>query len=149
MNHPNSPLVICQMQRIFSLSLALLLLVGSVSVTVNRHFCMGELQSVTLFAVAEACHQEAAPSCPLHAKTTKKDCCSNDHELVKSDDDRQLVDVPGLPAIAWALVPRSLSPSVPFPVAPHLRSRQNKRFQDYRPPPIIVDAPRQYQVFRL
>jgi len=139
--------VIPFVRRLLSLSLALVLLLGSVSLTINRHFCMGELQSVALFAAAEACHQEATPNCPLHADESQKDCCDNDHELITSDDDRQVVDAPALPV--WAAIPPSLTPPAVPPVPSHLRSRQNKRFQDYRPPPIIVDAPRQYQVFRL
>lgn len=136
-------------RRLLSLSLACLLLLGSVSLTVNRHFCMGELQSVALFAAAEVCHEEVTPSCPLHPKAeqSKKDCCENDQELVKSDDDRQLVDAPSWPAVTWTLTPSPLSPLTPSPQ--HPRPRKNTSFQHYRPPPLLVDAPRQYQVFRL
>ena len=96
-------------QAIAPLFLALLMLVGSVGVTVNRHFCMGELQSVALFAVAEVCHQEAAePVCPLHAEAkAKKDCCNDEHEFVKSDIDKQLVDATDLPT------PTLLNPLTP------------------------------------
>ena len=137
------------MRRLLSLSLACLLLLGSVSLTINRHFCMGELQSVALFAAAEVCHEETTPSCPLHPKAeqSKKDCCENDQELVKSDDDRQLIDAPNWPVVTWASVPQSLSPSVIPPQ--HPRPRKNTSFELYRPPPLFVDAPRQFQVFRL
>ena len=134
-------------QRPLSLSLALLLLVSSVSLSVSRHFCMGELKSVALFAEAEACHQEATPSCPLHAKATKKGCCDDDHELVEADDDRQVVDVPVLPTPVWGV------PTLPAPRFPefalHLRARPNKTFENYRPPPLLIDVPRRFQVFRI
>ncbi|MCP9236331.1 hypothetical protein [Lewinella sp. JB7] len=135
------------MIHILPLFLALLMLVGSVGVTVNRHFCMGELQSVALFSAADACHEEATPSCPLHAQPTKNNCCNDEHELVTWDNDRQLVDAPALPALNWAvpLPPPSALPAF----ALHLRTRPNTTFQHYRPPPILIDAPRQFQVFRI
>ncbi|CAH0999209.1 hypothetical protein LEM8419_00506 [Neolewinella maritima] len=135
------------MHRVVSLFLALLLFVGSVGVTVNRHFCMGELRSVALFAAAEVCHEDAAaPACPLHA-AAKKDCCNNEHELVKSDIDQQVVDAGDLPT------PPAFAPSLPPAPTPsytlHLRARANKTFENYRPPPRLIDVPRRFQVFRI
>ena len=135
------------MQRIAPLFLALLMLVGSVGVTVNRHFCMGKLKSVALFAEAEVCHAETTqPACPLHAKA-KKDCCNNEHELVKSDIDKQLVDATPLPP-APAFTPLRLPPLAPSPSL-HLRARPRGSIEQYRPPPRLIDVPRQYQVFRI
>ena len=145
------------MKRTVPLFLAFLLLLGSVGVTVNRHFCMGELQSVALFAAAEACHEATAPACPMHAAVLSPplsegegvaaDCCNDEHELVKADDDRQLAEVPALPTGAWVMV------APPAPLFPqfslHLRARPNMTFEQYRPPPKLIDAPRQFQVFRL
>ncbi|MBB4079399.1 hypothetical protein GGR28_002019 [Lewinella aquimaris] len=137
------------MIRIFPLFLALLMLVGSVGVTVSRHFCMGEMKSLTLFGKSDVCEMAVAekPVCPLHASPEKKGCCDDEYELVKWDNDRQLADAPALPAIAWALT----APTPPaFPeFALHLRARPNKTFQHYRPPPIIIDVPRRFQVFRI
>ena len=137
------------MQRLLSLFLALLTLVGSIGVTVNRHFCMGELKSVALFAEAEVCHRAAAPACPLHAAaavTSPDDCCNDEHELVQLDDDRQLIDGYDLPA---DVIP--LRPTEPLVCRAtlHLRSRKVNSFAHYRPPPLWVDAGRQYQLFRL
>lgn len=135
------------MKRAIPISLAFILLIGTVSVTVNRHFCMGELQSIALFSAAEACHEEAVASCPLHASPKWKGCCNDDQELVKADNDRQLVDVPSLPTGILVLAAQPAPPAPEFVL--HLRSRLNKRFENYRPPPRLLDAPRQYQVFRI
>lgn len=133
------------MRRAAPLSLAFLLLLGSLSLTVNRHFCMGELKSVALFVEAEACAHAAAPVCPMHAKTdTDNNCCDDEHELVEADDDRQLIDAPSLPLTYSQL---SLPGLLPCKPAVHPRSRKESSLENYRPPPLVVDAPRQYQVY--
>ncbi len=134
-------------QAIAPLFLSFLMLVGSVGVTVNRHFCRGELKSVAVFAEVEACHQEATePVCPLHA-AAKKGCCNDEHEFVKSDIDKQLVDATDLPTPP-AFTPLLLKPLTP-PPAQHLRPRPTETYLHYRPPPLLIDVPRLYQVFRI
>jgi hypothetical protein len=131
-----------------SILLSLLLLAGSVSVAVNRHFCGGELQSVAWFAEAEVCHAEVTEKapCPFHsADSDTNNCCDDEHELVELDDDRQTVDAPGLPQFTLALLP----PPPVFRSALHLRPRPNTNFQYYRPPPLVTDVAREWQVFRL
>jgi hypothetical protein len=141
------------MQRAFPLSLALLTLLSSVSISVDRHFCMGELKSVVFFGEAEVCpHEQFAAktmpaNCPFHPApaTDTSDCCDDEQELLESDDDRQLADAPALPQFTLATLP----PAVPVPSALHLRPRTKKTFQRYRPPPLVIDVPSQWQVFRL
>ena len=126
------------------------MLVGSVGVTVNRHFCMGELKSLSLFGKAEACEMDrpAPAACPMHATATKKKgCCDDEHEFVKWDDDRQAAEYAPLPRLAWTF---PNPPAANFPDVPlHLRARRNKRFENYRPPPLLIDVPIHWQVFRL
>ena len=144
------------MKQILPLFLSITILVGSVGVTVNRHFCMGELKSLTLFGKAEACKMEGVeskPVCPLHAKTpysekeAKKGCCDDEHEFVSWDDDRQLSELTPLPPVAW-IVPAK--PTSLFPEsAQHLRAAALPLYQNYRPPPLVIDVPSQWQIFRL
>ena len=138
------------MIRILPLFLALTMLVGSVGVTVNRHFCMGELKSLTLFGKAEACEMDVVvpqPACPLHAKPAKNGCCDDEHEFVSWDDDRQLSEITPLPPLAWIAATK---PTPPFPgQALHLRAASLRPYQNYRPPPHVIDVPRAWQVFRL
>ena len=149
------------MTRILPLFLALTMLVGSVGVTVNRHFCMGELKSLTLFGRVQPCAMDAVrakPPCPLHAAAThtpadhqeasaKKGCCDDEVEFVSWDDDRQLSEITPLPPLAW-IVPTP--PATLFPArALHLRSAALRPFQNYRPPPLVIDVPSRWQVFRL
>ena len=126
------------------------MLVGSVGVTVNRHFCMGELKSLALFGSSVDCAMDhAAPvaDCPMHGATQakKKGCCDDRHEFVKWDDDRQADTPPALPA--WN-APGPLPPAL-YPSAPHPRTAALRAFENYRPPPLVIDVPSRWQVFRL
>ena len=137
------------MNRIFPIFLALVMLTGSVGVTVNRHFCMGELKSLTLFGQAEACEmaRPAPAACPMHAAARKKGCCDDEHEFVKWDDNRQVSELQALPSLPALLVPAVLLPPVRPPLHPHAAAL--RRYENYRPPPRLIDVPSHWQVFRL
>lgn len=129
------------------------MLVGSVGVTVNRHYCMGELKSVAIFGEAEKCHKEQKKAhCPLHpapkeeVEGKKKGCCDDEHELVQVDDQEKTV-VDALPTIV-AVLP-DFPPLLLSYLAPHPRPRMNTNFEQYRPPPLLTDAVREFQVFRI
>ena len=141
------------MHRVLSLSLVFVLLLGSVGLPVSRHFCGGELKALALFGEAEGCSHAkkavtAAPACPLHTRVdTKKDCCSDEQELLTADDDRQLVDAPTLPQQP-VLSPFPLSSFSPWQSF-HLRPRRKKQLPVYRPPPLVRDVTREFQVYRI
>ncbi|NJB86091.1 hypothetical protein GGR26_001859 [Lewinella marina] len=137
------------MNRLLSLFLAFTVLAGSVGVTVNRHFCMGELKSLSLFGEEQPCAMALAeaPACPMHAAPAKKGCCDDEQDFVQWDDDRQLSETAPLPALAWALPP---APPAGFSApALHLLDAALRRYQHYRPPPLVIDVPSRWQVFRL
>lgn len=88
-------------QRIIALTLALLMLMTSVSFAVDMHYCKGELKSVSLFGKAKTCHEKAVeqdkPTCPHHQKMQqqsnddemdKNNCCENKTTIIQADDDR-------------------------------------------------------------
>jgi hypothetical protein len=91
-------------QRIIALTLAFLMLMTSVSFAVDRHYCNGELKSVSLFGKAKTCHEKAVtnkkPTCPHHQKMqqeskrsngdemAKNDCCENKTTIIQADDDQ-------------------------------------------------------------
>ncbi len=129
------------------------MLIGSAGVTVNRHFCMGELKSVAIFGEAEKCHQDQAkPRCPFHpapadaTEGKKKGCCDDEHEFVQIDDQEQTV-TDGPPAVV-AVLP-DFPPLLFSYRPPHPRPRHATNFRTYRPPPLIPDSLREFQVFRL
>ena len=143
------------MTRVLSLFLAFTVLVGSVGVTVNRHFCMGELKSLTLFGEPASCEMHpptTKPPCPLHgegqqAANEKKGCCDDEAQFLSWDDDRQVSEIAPLPPLA-GLIP-VLPPTNFSERALHLRAAALPLFRNYRPPPLVIDVPSRWQVFRL
>lgn len=139
--------------RLLHTLLAILVLLGSAGVTVNRHFCMGELKSVAIFGEAEKCHKEQTKAhCPFHpapqeeTEGKKKGCCDDESELVQIDDQEQLTPDVSPVLTAWvADFPPLLFNYLP----PHPRPRKNTNFENYRPPPLLTDACREFQVFRI
>lgn len=77
-------------------SLALLLFISSSGIVFSKHYCKGELKSIALFGEAKSCHDDSKmKSCPFHPvseeEPEEKDCCKNESELVKLDED---IDIP-------------------------------------------------------
>lgn len=84
--------------RFIALTLILLVLMTSMSFTIDRHYCEGELQSVSFIGKAAPCQKAnstKAVYCPVHKKMMimdeGKSCCENKTTFVKADND--LVDV--------------------------------------------------------
>jgi hypothetical protein len=74
--------------------LAALLLLSSSGITLNKHFCRGELRSQALFVRPTSCHAQAAagrPACPFHdaAASPEEDaengCCDERSIVLKQD----------------------------------------------------------------
>lgn len=62
------------------------ILVSTIGIPVNRHFCLDRLESVRLFEKAVPCAMEQAMSqqdCPIPVQKHEKGCCHDTHELVK------------------------------------------------------------------
>lgn len=84
--------------RIIASALILLVLLTSVSFTIDRHYCEGELQSTNILGKAASCQKANSTKevyCPIHKKMMKMDegksCCENKATFVKADND--LVDI--------------------------------------------------------
>ncbi|SEQ57663.1 HYC_CC_PP family protein [Neolewinella agarilytica] len=132
-----------------SLLLAFNVLIGSVGVPVSRHFCGGELKSVAIFGTAKSCHVEKVASCPSHPKegseVKRKNCCGDEFDYVQLDEDREVETSGDLPLSSIA------SPDLPLCLFPELatttRPRKLSKLESYRPPPLLVDVMRQWQVY--
>lgn len=61
--------------------LAALILFSSTGITMHKHYCLGELKSVSLYQKADTCNPDTdtAENCPFH-------CCDDEVEQYKSDD---------------------------------------------------------------
>jgi len=96
----HAPLIIVpciKVKRIFSISLALLMLVSSVGFSMNTHFCGGEAVKSTFtlglhnpdcgMAMMEM-ECEKVPS--KEDQLTKKPCCENHHQLLQLDENADI-----------------------------------------------------------
>lgn len=114
----------------------------SMSFTIDRHYCKGELQSVSVFGKAASCQKAdstKAVYCPIHKKMMKMDdgksCCENKATFVKADNDLVDIDfkIPTTPhlqqfVIAYVLafhtnINTETQPTLPFSYQPPNISR--------------------------
>lgn len=136
--------------RILSVSLALLVFFSSVGLTIDMHYCKGELKSVAFIGKAKSCHDTQSSStkkmCPHHQKmmdmgeditAEQNNCCQNKTMRSQSDDDKTIV-------ISDVIVPNvTLNYVVAFVTTQfsiNLSSiNQNTYIEDYHPPIISRD----------
>ncbi|HLF34352.1 MAG TPA: hypothetical protein VI583_08945 [Cyclobacteriaceae bacterium] len=104
------------LSRISTLVLTAGMLVSSIGIPVNRHFCMNRLKDVKLFTEAESCLIEAAGVSFLmcQAETSSagddNDCCKDTRELVKIDNAQNQISQVELDRLFPVYVPVSFSP---------------------------------------
>lgn len=72
-------------------------LLSTTGLVIHKHYCQDELKSVSFLVEADHCHETAPmpPSCPFHSSHDTKnsvpsDCCDNEVEYLKSDQDLQI-----------------------------------------------------------
>ena len=73
------------LHKSFSLLMALLVLISTVSFTVEKHYCGDVLVDVSLFSEAQKCGMEALEM--QMSSITKKSCCKDTVDIVKGQDE--------------------------------------------------------------
>ncbi|GMN09965.1 hypothetical protein MTsPCn9_20080 [Croceitalea sp. MTPC9] len=76
-------------QKIISGLMALMLLLSTVSWTVDKHLCMGRVIDVAFFTKANDCGMEAAMAV-LEDVTIKNHCCDDETFIIEGQDDLKL-----------------------------------------------------------
>ena len=71
--------------KVFSISLALIVLFSTVSFTIEKHFCGNTLVDVSLFTEADKCKMESFEI--KLEKITKKPCCKDTVDLIEGQDE--------------------------------------------------------------
>lgn len=85
------------LRKAIAVSLVGLYVVFSIGILKASHFCMGREASVKFFtADAKKC------PCGLFAKE-KSDCCHDEHDLLKIDDEQKTISTLSLPLPIWKL----------------------------------------------
>lgn len=78
-------------RNITALSLACLVLVSTMSFTINKHFCGDHLVSTSIILNAESCGMEKQkPSPRKDCNILKKNCCKDEIQLVEGRNDLKL-----------------------------------------------------------
>ena len=78
-------------RNITALSLACLVLVSTMSFTINKHFCGDHLVSTSVILKAENCGMDKQiPSPQKGCSILKKNCCKDEIQLVEGRDDLKL-----------------------------------------------------------
>jgi hypothetical protein len=119
---------------------------------VSKHYCRGELKSVSLFVKATPCHEnKKMKRCPMHSSDSdqKKDngngCCDTENDLFKVENDQietaisfDLTDYPVFFAVLSIIVPGL-----------EINDEDNKtrHFFTYKPPLLVYDLPVSLQTF--
>ncbi len=77
------------LHRVFSVSLALLLLASTTSWRVEKHFCMGHLVDIALFSNAKSCGMDMEND-PISEQEEFMSCCSQEVIIVDGQDNLKL-----------------------------------------------------------
>ncbi|MCL5246790.1 hypothetical protein M4I21_13275 [Cellulophaga sp. 20_2_10] len=130
------------LHKITGIALALLVLLSTVSFAVEKHFCCGELVSVSVYPEDFDCGESAF----LNTNSVKENsCCTGILEAVKGQD-RLTVASDKTEKVITQYVITSISYFNPSSV---IALQQKTRFTKYVPPLLVQDAQIQHQVFTI
>lgn len=122
------------LHKIFSVSLALIVLCSTVSFTIEKHFCGDTLVDVSVFVEANKCKMEALE---MELETiTKAPCCKDKIDVVKGQDELIVKTIDDLDVNQQLFVATftysylNLFEGLPELVIPH---------KNYSPPILVTD----------
>lgn len=127
--------------NVFSLAMAFLVLLSTVSFTMEKHFCGDTLIDVAIFSPVTTCGMDMAAA---SFTSDKKTCCKNELEIVKGQDklkkasfeDFTLQQQIFINTLVYTYI--NLFEGLPEQVVPH---------KDYTPPNLVLDIQILDQVF--
>jgi len=80
------------LNKIIALILAAIVFFSTLSFTVEKHVCMGEITDVSYFLKADSCgmqEDECPIESPTESKIQKEKCCNDVHELIPGHQNEQ------------------------------------------------------------
>ena len=130
------------LHNVFSIALAILVLLSTVSFTIEKHYCGDVLVDVSVFTEVEKCGME--PSEIESSKLIKKSCCKDEIEFMHGQDELKFTSFDDLD-IDQQLIFASfiysyinLYDGLPKQIIPH---------RNYSPPNLVADIQVLDQVF--
>ena len=129
------------LHKMFSVVLALLVLLSTISFTIDKHFCGDTLIDTAFFVKAKTCGMNMENS---QKSSLKKSCCKDVVEIVKGQNELKLTSIDHIKfdqqlfiySFIYSL--SNLFESLPKQVIPH---------KDYSPPNLVTDIHVIDQVF--
>lgn len=135
------------------------MLISSIGVSVDVHYCQGQIKSVAFFGKAKSCHDNKVKQTCHHSKMArsnendkkndsnkKDDCCHNDkHTFEKSNVDAPNPEFSNLTNTQLKFVATYF---VTLSERYHNKIVQNN-YREYKPPLVERDILVFYQVFRI
>lgn len=128
--------------KICSIAIALLVLLSTISFTMEKHFCGDTLIDVAIFSKANTCGMDMDALAKISPE--KKDCCKDELEIVKGQDQLKKTSFEDLYVdqqfflTAFVYSFTNLFEGLPEQVIPH---------KDYSPPNLVTDIQVLDQVF--
>ena len=136
------------------IALILSILLSTVGFVIQKHFCQDELKNISVFVSAENCHEKKGTeqSCPFHPQKQehphkgieKKDCCNNEVELIKLEEDAVSKSYDILLQenhLFLGLITLAINPDIS-----EIETRQN-HYHNYKPPLLVCDFTVSLQTF--
>ena len=74
------------LHKLFSVSMALLLMLSTISWTVEKHLCMGRIMDIALFDQADDCGMEAGLALLGDTSIGEEHCCDNEAFTMQGQD---------------------------------------------------------------
>jgi hypothetical protein len=129
------------LHKIFSVVLSLLVLLSTLSFSIDKHFCGDTLIDTAIFKKAKTCGMEMDSS---QETSLKKSCCKDVVEIIKGQNELKLTSVDNLKFHQQLIINSfvysyiDLFESLPKQLIPH---------KDYSPPNLVADIQVLDQVF--
>lgn len=128
--------------------MSVLVLVSTLSVSIEKHYCGEHLVDVSIFAEAEKCGMEAdsmaTKSSEEERLIMKKSCCTDVVDLVEGQDELSLEKTIELSAHQKVVL---FSFAVAFSGVFDLEPQQHAPFEHYSPPGVVEDIQVLHEVF--
>ena len=146
------------MIKISAILLTILMLVSSISISIDVHYCQNELKSISLFGKAKSCHDSKVKQTCHHStktssnkkvglnKVQKDNCCHNDRITFEKSD----IKAPSSEFIHLNTFHLKFIASfiVSF-FETHTNNIVQNKYREYKPPLFQSDILVSYQVFRI
>jgi len=126
-----------------SVGMAVLVLISTLSVSIEKHYCGDNLIDISIFADAQQCDSETSDT---GGKLMAQSCCKNEVDFLEGQDELNLEKTKILYAGQKAFV---LSPASVFGGLHDQKSQSDTRFKRYTPPISVQDIQVLNEVFLL